>query len=69
MSDKLVSRIDAVIRARNTAQQAAQRFADAHLTRKPGEVSDDLYEATYELVNRLDCLIDSVDWQDMVLGN
>lgn len=65
---QLVQRIDALIKARNTAHEAQQRFADAHVATEPDKVSDALYEATYELVNRIDNLIDSVDWQNLVLG-
>lgn len=66
--DQLVARIDAMIRARNAAHDAQQRFADAHVANGPDPVADALYEATYELVHRIDNLIDSVDWQNIVLG-
>ena len=66
--DQLVARIDAMIRARNAAHDAQQQFADAHVTNDPGPVADALYEATCGLVNRIDSLLDSVDWQNIVLG-
>lgn len=68
-SDHLIRRIDAMIRARNTAHDAQQRFADAHTATELDPVSGALYEATYELVNRIDNLIDSIDWQNLILSH
>lgn len=65
---KVLRRLDDLIKARNEAQQAYQAFADAHVMREPDKVSDALYEATYELVHRLDNLIDSIEWKNILLG-
>lgn len=67
-ADKLVARIDAMLRARNEAHVAYQRFDDAHVATEPDEVADALCEATGELIHRIDNLVDSIDWQNLILG-
>jgi hypothetical protein len=67
-NDKLLARIEAMIGARNDAHDAQQRFSDAHVVTEPDETSDALYEATYELLNRIDNVILSVEWQNLMLG-
>lgn len=78
-TDRLVAAIDAMIRARNEANDAQQRYADttasvgAESLGKAGQVArqhaaDNLYDATYELIHRIDNLIGSVDWQNLMLG-
>jgi hypothetical protein len=65
---KLLARIEAMIGARNAAHDAQQRFADAHVVTEPDATSDALYEATYELLHRIDNVILSVEWQNVLLG-
>ena len=67
-NDLLMQRINAVIDARCVAGAARQRFADAHVSTEPDEISDALYEATNELCNRIDNMLDSIEWQNVILG-
>lgn len=60
--------IDSLIDAYNVAQEAQQRFADAHVAHDPDETSDALYEATYALCGRLEHLLHSVEFQNILLG-
>lgn len=69
MNNKLlIQRIEAMIDARCVAGAARQRFADAHVSTEPDEISDALYEATNELCNRIDNMLDSIEWQNLILG-
>ena len=63
----IASKLDALIRARNAAHEAQQAFADQHVAVEPDPAADALYEATHELIHRLDNLIDSIQWQNLVL--
>jgi citrate lyase alpha subunit len=67
-NDRLLARIDALIDARNTAHDAQQRFADAHVATEPDATSDALYDATVALIDRIDTVILSVEWQNVVMG-
>lgn len=67
-NDLLLQRIEAMIDARCVAGATRQRFADAHLSTEPDEISDALYEATNELCNRIDNVLDSIEWQNLMLG-
>jgi hypothetical protein len=53
-TQRVVGRLDALIKARNDAHTAQQAFADAHVTRDADTVSEALYQATYELVHQID---------------
>ena len=64
----LIQRIAAMIDARCVAGAARQRFADAHVSTEPDEISDALYEATNELCNRIDNVLDSIEWQNLIVG-
>ena len=74
--NRLTTAIDALIDARNVAYKAQQRYSDTpagvgaeslgrlgRVTQQ--EVSDALYEATYELVNRIDNLIGRAEFQNL----
>ena len=65
---KLLARIEAMIGARNAAHDAQQRFADAHVVTEPDETSEALYEATVALLDRIDSVILSVEWQNLMFG-
>jgi transcription elongation factor Elf1 len=78
-TNRVAAAIDALIDARNVANVAQQRYSDttagvgAESLGKLGratrqEVSDALYEATYELVNRIDNLIGRVEFQNLMMG-
>lgn len=76
-ADRLVARIDAMIRARDAANDAQQRYADGTADVTPlaealgvirRDIADDLYEASYELVHHIDNLLGSVDLENMILG-
>ena len=67
-NDRLIKLLDQFIEARNTANEAQQKFADAHVVTEPDDTSDALYEATYELVHRIDNLLDSIEWQNLMLS-
>lgn len=73
---RLTAAVDALIDARNVAYEAQQRYSDTtagvgaeslgrlgRITQQ--EVSDALYEATYELVNRIDNLIGRAEFQNL----
>lgn len=76
---RIINCIDSLIKARNEAYNAQQFYADANVgvgaeslgklgreTRQ--QVSDALYEATYELIHSIDNLIDSAEFKIMLLG-
>lgn len=68
-TDRLTARIDAMIAARNAAHDAQQRFNYAWPSVDGrDEITDALYEATHELINRIDNLIGSTEWQNLMLG-
>lgn len=67
-SNRITAAIDALIDARNVANEAQQKFADAHVSVDPDPVSDAMHEATYELVNRIDNLIGRVEFQNLMMG-
>lgn len=64
----LIRDIQGMIQACIVADDAQQRFADAHVVTEPDEVSDALYNATYELVHYINNMIGSVEWENMMLG-
>ena len=68
LNKRTIRMIDSVIDAYNVAQQAQQEFADAHISHDPDEISDKLYEATYELCHRLETLLKSVEFENITLG-
>lgn len=65
---QLIRRIDAMINARNVAGYKNQQFRDAHIAVDGDETSQALYEASYELVHAIDVLLDSVEFQNLMLG-
>lgn len=66
---RLTAAIDAMIAARNAAHDAQQRFNDAWPSVDGrDEISDNLCEATYELINRIDSMVSSTQWQNLMLG-
>jgi hypothetical protein len=65
---KLLARIDALIDARNAAHDAQKSFTDAHVFTEPDATSDALYDATVALIDRIDAVILSVEWQNVVMG-
>lgn len=68
-ANRLTALTDAMIAARNAAHDAQQRFNDAWPSVDGrDEISDNLYEATYELINRIDSMVSSAQWQNLMLG-
>lgn len=65
---RLAAAIDAMIRARNEANETQQRFADYRAATEPDDVVDAMYESVYELIHRIDNLIDNPDLQSALLG-
>ena len=63
---RIVGRLDALIKARNDAHTAQQAFADAHVTRDADTVSEALYQATYELVHHIDNILYSVEFKNLM---
>lgn len=67
-NERLLKRIDAMLGAYNTAHDAQQRFADAHVAKDPDPIADALYEATYELCHHIHNVVSSVEWENVMLG-
>jgi hypothetical protein len=65
---RLLRRIEDMLGARNDAHDAQQRFWDAHVATEPDATSDALAEATSALIDRIDNVIMSVEWQNLMLG-
>lgn len=76
---RLFQRIAALLAARNAANDAQQRYADitagvgaeslGRLGRAERQhAADNLYDATYELIHRIDNMVTSVEWENMILG-
>lgn len=59
--------IEAMIAACNAADDAQQKFADAHVVNDADPTSEALYEATYELVHRVKNLVTALDSQSVIV--